>query len=54
MTLTQTSFERIYKVENIVKAKVRILLVPNVAYQHIVTARIAKDFREIDPGLLTN
>lgn len=43
MTLTKTSFERIYKVEKDVKVKERKLLVLNVVYQDMVAAHVARD-----------
>jgi putative transposase len=43
LTLTKTSFERIYKVEKDVKVKERLLLVLNVVYQDMVAAHVARD-----------
>ena len=43
MTLTKTSFERIYRSEQDVKTKERMLLVFNVVYQSMVVAHVARD-----------
>ena len=43
MTLTKTSFERIYRYEQDVKTKERMLLVLNVVYQGMVAAHVARD-----------
>ena len=43
MTLTRTSFERIYRSELDVKTKERMLLVLNVAYHGVVAAHVARD-----------
>ena len=43
MTLTKTSFERIYRSEQDVKTKERMLLVFNVVYQSMVAAHVARD-----------
>ena len=43
MTLTRTSFERIYRSEQDVKTKERMLLVLNVVYQGMVAAHVARD-----------
>ena len=43
MTLTRESFERIYRSEQDVKTKERMLLVLNVVYQGMVAAHVARD-----------
>ena len=43
MTLTESSFEKIYRSEQDVKAKERMLLVLNVVYHGIVASHVAKD-----------
>ena len=43
MTLTRESFERIYRYEQDVKTKERMLLVLNVVYQGKVPAHVARD-----------
>ena len=43
MALTRESFERIYRYEQDVKTKERMLLVLNVMYQGKVSAQVAKD-----------
>ncbi len=44
MTITKTSFEKIYRAEKDVKAKKRMLLVLNVIYQYMITAaKVARD-----------
>ena len=43
MIITKTSFEKIYKDEQDVKAKERILLVLNVIYQGMIAARAARN-----------
>lgn len=43
MTLTKTSFERIYRSEQDVKTKERMLLVLNVVYQCMKAAHVARD-----------
>ena len=43
MTLTESSFEKIYRSEQDVKAKERMLLVLNVVYHDIVASHVAKD-----------
>ena len=43
MTLTESSFEKIYRSEQHVKAKERMLLVLNVVYHRIVASHVAKD-----------
>ena len=43
MTLTRTSFERIYRSELDVKTRERMLLVLNVVYQGMVAAHVARD-----------
>ncbi|MER5175834.1 MAG: helix-turn-helix domain-containing protein [Candidatus Nitrosocosmicus sp.] len=43
MTITKTSFEKIYRAEKDVKAKERMLLVLNVVYRGTVAAQVARD-----------
>ena len=43
MTLTKESFEKIYKDEEDVKTKERMLLVLNVVYQGKLSAHVARD-----------
>ncbi|MER5175531.1 MAG: helix-turn-helix domain-containing protein [Candidatus Nitrosocosmicus sp.] len=43
MTLTRESFEKIYKHEQDVKTKERMLLVLNVVYQGKISAQVARD-----------
>jgi putative transposase len=43
LTLTKTSFERIYRSELDAKTKERMLLVLNVAYHGMVAAHVARD-----------
>ena len=43
MTLTRESFERIYRFEQDVKTKERMLLILNVVYQGMVAAHVARD-----------
>jgi hypothetical protein len=43
LTLTKTSFEKIYRYEQDVKTKERMLLVLNVVYQGMVAAHVARD-----------
>ena len=43
MTLTRESFERIYRSEQDVKTKERMLLVLNVVYQGMIAAHVARD-----------
>ena len=43
MTLTKTSFERVYRSELDVKTRERMLLVLNVAYHGMVAAHVARD-----------
>src|SRR5580765_6954870 len=43
LTLTKTSFERIYRSEHDAKTRERMLLVLNVAYQGMVAAHVARD-----------
>ena len=43
LTLTKTSFEKIYRDEEDVKTKERMLLVLNVVYHGIVAAHVATD-----------
>jgi transposase len=43
LTLTRESFEKIYRIEQNVKAKERMLLVLNVVYQGKVSAQVARN-----------
>ena len=43
MTLTKTSFERIYRSEQDAKTRERMLLVLNVVFQNMVAAHVARD-----------
>ena len=43
MTIARTSFERVYRSEQDVKTKERMLLVLNVVYQGMVAAHVARD-----------
>jgi transposase len=43
LTFTKVSFEKIYRSEEDVKTKERMLLVLNVVYHGIVSTRVAKD-----------
>ena len=43
MTITRTSFERVYRSELDAKTRERMLLVLNVAYQGMVAAHVARD-----------
>ena len=43
MTITRTSFERIYRSEQDAKTRERMLLVLNVAYHGMVAAHVARD-----------
>ena len=43
MTLARESFEKIYRCEQDVKTKERMLLVLNVVYQGKISAQVAKD-----------
>ena len=43
MTLTKSSFERIYRYEQDVKTKERMLLVLNVVYQGMAAFHVARD-----------
>ena len=43
IAITKTSFERIYKAEQDVKVKERLLLVLNVVYHGMIAAQIARD-----------
>jgi putative transposase len=43
LTLTKTSFERIYRSEQDVKTRERMLLVLNVVFQDMAAARVARD-----------
>jgi putative transposase len=43
LTLTKSSFEKIYRVEEDVKTKERMLLVLNVVYYGMVAAHVASD-----------
>ncbi len=52
LNTTKALFERIYREEQDVKAKERMLLVLNAVYHGMVTAHVICDntFIEIDPG----
>ncbi|MER5175759.1 MAG: hypothetical protein ABJB76_11765, partial [Candidatus Nitrosocosmicus sp.] len=43
MTLTNESFEKIYRSEENVKTKERMLLVLNVVYHSMVSAQVVRD-----------
>ncbi len=43
MTLTKESFEKIYRDEEDVKTKERMLLVLNVVYHGMISAHVARD-----------
>ena len=43
MTITKTSFERLYQIEKDVKVKERMLLVLNTVYHGKVAAQVSKD-----------
>ncbi len=43
MTLTRESFEKIYRYEQDIKTKERLLLVLNAVYQRKISAQVAKD-----------
>jgi putative transposase len=46
LTINKTSFEKIYKNEEDVKTKERMLLVLNVVYNDIIPAQTAKDLHQ--------
>jgi hypothetical protein len=46
LVITKTSFEKIYKNEEDVKTKERMLLVLNVVYNDIIPAQTARDLHQ--------
>ncbi|MER5174644.1 MAG: hypothetical protein ABJB76_09840 [Candidatus Nitrosocosmicus sp.] len=50
MTPTRESFEKIYKYEQDIKTKERMLLISNVVYQGIIAAKVARDLTEVKIG----